>query len=176
MPPDHPDHQALPWVYALPYVALEPDLAWVVAVDGETAGPLLGYLVGCADTTRFLRRWRSRWLPQVSPEALTGESETRSLLRDPAPLWPPGPVLQRHPAHLHVDLLPSGQGSGWGRRLVDRFLRTLDERGIPGVHVGVDPGNCGAIAFYTRLGFTPLAVPATVAGTVYLGRSVTPGG
>ncbi len=43
------------------------------------------------------------------------------------------------------------------------FLDALREAGVPGVHLGVSTANPGAIAFYRRLGFTPLEeAPDTV--------------
>ncbi len=58
-----------------------------------------------------------------------------------------------YPAHLHIDLLPSAQGQGWGRALMDRFLAQVRSAGARGVHLGVATVNRGAAAFYTRLGF-----------------------
>jgi len=78
------------------------------------------------------------------------------------------PELAGYPAHLHIDLLPGYQGHGLGRRLMDAFLAELRARGVGSVHLGMDPANTGARAFYDRLGFAPIEVPG---GGVYLGRS-----
>jgi ribosomal protein S18 acetylase RimI-like enzyme len=69
-------------------------------------------------------------------------------------------IADRYPAHLHIDLLPSGQRRGLGRRLMNTYLDALRERGVPGVHLTMDPANTGARAFYDRLGFTELPHPA----------------
>ena len=61
-----------------------------------------------------------------------------------------------YPAHLHIDLLPELQGQGWGRRLVDTLAARLRELGIEGVHLVAGAENAGAVAFYPRVGFTPL--------------------
>ena len=61
-----------------------------------------------------------------------------------------------YPAHLHIDLLPSAQGQGWGRALMDRFLAQLRAAGVAGVHLGVATVNLRAVAFYARLGFCVL--------------------
>ncbi|WP_448059866.1 GNAT family N-acetyltransferase [Cellulomonas hominis] len=66
----------------------------------------------------------------------------------------PADVLARYPAHLHIDLLPRAQGGGLGRRLITALADALRERGIPGVHLGVEASNTGARAFYARIGFT----------------------
>lgn len=65
-------------------------------------------------------------------------------------------VLAAYPAHLHIDLLPRAQRQGWGRRLVSALCAALAAQGVPGVHLGYDPANTNARAFYDRLGFKEL--------------------
>ena len=60
---------------------------------------------------------------------------------------------ERYPSHLHIDLLPEAQGQGFGRRLIERLIGQLDERGSSGVHLGVSKANHRAIAFYRHVGF-----------------------
>jgi ribosomal protein S18 acetylase RimI-like enzyme len=57
---------------------------------------------------------------------------------------------------LHIDLLPEVQGQGWGTRLIGTLVAALRERGVTGVHLAASTDNAGAIAFYPRVGFTPL--------------------
>jgi ribosomal protein S18 acetylase RimI-like enzyme len=76
-------------------------------------------------------------------------------------------VVAAHPAHLHIDLLPSAQGRGLGRELIEWLCEELAGRDIPGVHLGVSADNTGAIVFYERLGFETLLVEAD---TVWMGR------
>ena len=71
----------------------------------------------------------------------------------------PADILERYPAHLHIDLLPVTQGQGLGRRLIERFTELLRERGVRGVHLGVDRRNTGAHRFYERTGFTRVGDP-----------------
>ncbi|SHN35773.1 GNAT family N-acetyltransferase [Cryptosporangium aurantiacum] len=166
--PLYPDPSIFPTAFADPYVAFEPELAYVVD-DGERA---VGYIVGTADTVAFVKRYRGEWLPSVADRwPLTdGTSRTDHLVRllhDPERLlWP---ELEVYPAHLHIDLLPDYQGRGLGRVLMNRFLGTLAARGVPAVHLGMVPTNYAARAFYDRLGFVQLDVPDPT--TTYLGRS-----
>ncbi|NMO56738.1 GNAT family N-acetyltransferase [Actinoplanes sp. TBRC 11911] len=138
-------------VYAAPYVTLEPEHAHILD-DGT--GRAVGYIIGTADTERFVRRFRAEWLPVVAGRHPEGDP------RDAGLLWrlhhPEQPTLPEYPAHLHIDLLPEAQGRGFGRRLMEAFLSGLRAAGVGGVHLGVSPDNKPARAFYDRLGFTPL--------------------
>lgn len=145
--------ELLPDVWARPYLALEPDLCFVVD-DGAGA---IGYLLATADTSRFVARYRELWLPGFAERWAHSEPRDAEPVRaglDPERMLIP--ELEAFPAHLHIDLHPSAQGRGWGRALIDHLVTELRRRGVPGVHLGVDPANTGAVAFYGRLGFTPL--------------------
>jgi GNAT superfamily N-acetyltransferase len=144
-------------LFAVPYAFLEPHLAFVVDDGGEA----VGYVVGTADTAEFARRYRTEWIPRTGdrypvppPPPRTPEQDMIALHHLPERMLVPG--LDGYPAHLHIDLLPPYQGRGLGRRLIDRFLTTVD---APGVHVGMVTGNVKARGFYDRLGFTELPVP-----------------
>ncbi|WP_299038610.1 GNAT family N-acetyltransferase [uncultured Pseudokineococcus sp.] len=161
-------------VYAGPYVHLEPDLAFVLD-DGTRA---VGYVVGTADTERFVRACRDVWIPRLahrypappSPPLTTPDEEMVALHHRPERMLVP--ELVDHPAHLHVDLLPSHQGAGHGRALVETFLAAAARAGAPAVHLGVATANTRARGFYDRLGFVQVPVPGA-GGTAYLGRSTT---
>ena len=154
-------------VFAAPYVTLEPEHAHVID-DG--AGNAVGYVLGTADTERFVRRWHERWLPAA--DGRYDESDPRdhgllALLRGPERMLVP--ELAGYPAHLHIDLLPGFQGRGLGRALMNAFLAGLHAAGVGRVHLGVSPRNTAARAFYDRLGFTEIVVPGERSVT-YLGR------
>jgi GNAT superfamily N-acetyltransferase len=61
-----------------------------------------------------------------------------------------------YPAHLHIDLLPSLQGKGMGRTLMDTLFTELERQGVPGIHLGVGASNVGTVAFYRKTGFSVL--------------------
>ena len=146
-------------VFAAPYAVLEPELTFVLD-DGQRA---VGYVLGTADSATFARRIRAEWLPEVGREypEPTGEIGTkaeqiRSALHHPERFV--NPEFADYPAHLHIDLLPSHQHGGFGRALMTRFLGTLRERGVPGVHLAMGKANTNAYAFYQRMGFTELRI------------------
>jgi ribosomal protein S18 acetylase RimI-like enzyme len=166
----YPDPDLMATLFAWPYVDFEPELAHVLD-DGERA---VGYIVGTADTPAFARRFREEWLPAVSgrfpePPAEPATPADRMLGLLHAPERMVVPEVAGYPAHLHIDLLPSVQGSGFGRALMGVFLAGLGAAGVGRVHLCVSRANTGARVFYDRLGFTELPVPGA-GGVAYLGR------
>jgi ribosomal protein S18 acetylase RimI-like enzyme len=157
------DPRLLGEVYVGPYLALAPELAFVLdASDGTPAG----YVLGALDTLAFAARCEVSWWPALrrrypDPTALPApDREIATLIHEP-PLPPPA-VTDPYPSHLHIDLLPVAQGHGHGRALLEHLLAALAAAGSPGVHLGVSPENRNANAFYRRLGFTEVA-PFTLA-------------
>ncbi|MFF1925833.1 GNAT family N-acetyltransferase [Streptomyces sp. NPDC058221] len=171
----YPDLELMPSIFAAPYAYLEPDLAFVID-DG--AGRAVGYILGTADTPRFVTEFRKRWLPLVEdryprPEGAPRgpDDEMIALLHNPERMVLP--ELARYPAHLHIDLLPDRQRKGYGRVLMRTFLAALRAKGVEGVHLSMLTANTPARAFYDRLGFTEMPVPDP--GPVsYLVRSTEP--
>jgi ribosomal protein S18 acetylase RimI-like enzyme len=175
------DDSLMAEVYALPYVEHSPELAFMVveqvpATVGDPLavddGRLLGYVVGVADTREFVTWWEREWTPgfvrrHPEPGPPTGAEPAyteAALLRDGAH---PQRMLRSlsdgqladFPAHLHIDLVPEAQGRGLGRRLMDTLREALVHQGAPGLHLGYDPANSSARAFYDRLGFHELPTP-----------------
>lgn len=169
----YPDLALMPSIFAWPYVELEPELAFVLDDNG---GRAVGYVLGCADTGRFAKRFRDEWLPMVSGrypeghEAGTPSGFMVSLLHDPERMVVP--EVAAYPAHLHIDLLPEYQRAGWGRALMDTLFRALAAGEVDAVHLCMVSANTDARAFYERLGFTEIAVPGAIDVT-YLGRRTT---
>ena len=156
------DDSLMPEVFALPYATYAPDLVFVVD-DG--AGRAVGYVIGVADTAAFIDWWKREWAPgfvsrHPSPGTVTAhtpaftEADLLNAGADPERMR--FAELAEYPAHLHIDLLPELQGKGFGRRLIDVLRDALAERGVPGVHLSMDPDNTNARAFYDRLGFHEL--------------------
>lgn len=168
---DHAASQLPGAVYAIPYVRFEPDLCLVVD-DGTRAGRVSGYVLGTSDTVAFEQWCERAWWPDVRRRFPLADQAAGSADQRLARLTQEGPrtprtITDRYPAQLHVDLLPSLQGQGWGRRLLERFFAAAAGAGAGGVHLGVSAANDRAIAFYGHLGFH--LVERTEAGLV-LGR------
>jgi ribosomal protein S18 acetylase RimI-like enzyme len=155
-------------LFAAPYGVLEPEHAFVLD-DGT--GRAVAYVLGALDTRAFEERCEAAWWPALRDRYPIGVGRRRldellvSLLH--APPRAAGQVVDDYPSHLHIDLLPEAQGSGWGRRMTDTLLDALGAAGSVGVHLGVSTANDRALGFYEHLGFVELARDAT---THTLGR------
>lgn len=142
-------------VYVGPYLRLAPSLAFV----GVDSLGVAGYVLGVADTVAFDAEAERVWWPPLRERyplsAFPASSRDGGLVRliHSPPAASPD-VVERYPAHLHIDLLPRIQGQGNGRRLLETLLSALAAAGAPGVHLGVGTANQRAIAFYRRMGLT----------------------
>jgi ribosomal protein S18 acetylase RimI-like enzyme len=153
--PLYRDPKILGHVYAGPYAALEPELAFV-AEDEQGVG---GYVLGALDTADFERRQEEAWWPALrrrypDPGAATDLSPDQRMawvIHHPHPF--DEEINARYPSHLHIDLLPRLQRGGNGRRLMRDLLDALAVRGSRGVHLGVGINNRNAVGFYRHLGF-----------------------
>ena len=146
------DPRLLGEVYVGPYLRFAPAHALVGVDDGGVAG----YVLGAPDTAAFEAECERSWWPALRAryplDAFPPESPDGRIVRlihNPPTASPD--VVERYPAHLHIDLLPRLQGRGDGRRLLTALL---DGLGVPGVHLGVGIANQRAIGFYRRMGFT----------------------
>lgn len=169
------DPEVLPVIFAGPYAELEPELVFVLD-DG--AGNAVGYVLGAADTPRFVERFRAEWLPRFATRypapgraPRTPDEGMAEMLHTPERML--RPEVADYPAHLHIDVLPQWQGRGFGRKLMRAFLDALHERGVGRVHLSMATANTPARAFYDRLGFHEIAVPDPGDAT-YLGRPTAP--
>ncbi|KDA06117.1 acetyltransferase [Microbacterium sp. CH12i] len=144
-------------LFAVPYAERHPDLAWVVEADD---GRVVGYIVATDDTDAFEQWFRDEWWPQFVerfPRPTLPDSREEKMIDYAYGRGRDGePNAGEYPAHLHIDLLPETQGQGLGRRLIETLFAELKHRGVRGLHLGMDPANIGAAAFYERLGMERL--------------------
>lgn len=145
-------------VYLGAYLALEPELAFVVTAPDDAP---LGYVVGASDTVAFEDELEKNWWPALREQYPLGtfpegSRDERLVQMMHSPSRMDRELITGFPAHLHVDLLPDGQGGGNGRHLMETLFDALRARGVEGVHLGVSRENERAIGFYRHLGFTPL--------------------
>src|SRR5829696_8758007 len=115
----HADPDLLGHVWAGPYLAFPQAVTRVLRDESGVTG----YCLAVPDTAAFERWVDEVWLPPLRRRHPAGSGATAAdaalVDRLHRPIHTDAAVLARHPAHLHVDLLPRLQGQGWGRRVVD---------------------------------------------------------
>lgn len=143
--------------FVAPYAILEPALSFVLTKDGRTCG----YTVGVADTNEFGRRCETAWFPPLRKAYLLPPKEDTSsdakMIRSIHYGHERDSKLTDYPAHLHIDILPVGQGQRWGGKLIQTLLDAMRGQNIPAVHLGVAAKNARAIGFYEHVGFHRIA-------------------
>lgn len=153
------------YLYCKAYLTISPSTCLVLD-DGN--GRPVGYIIGTADTKMFSQRWLDVVVPIIDPklvprpEAEQQDSSEPEYIRNMkislysgqcTMLQEYDKLLEKYPAHLHIDILPEFQGKGYGPQLMDLFLKMVKELGAGGVHLGMLRTNYGAKRFYERLGF-----------------------
>ena len=140
-------------LFAAPYAIFEPDLCFILSKDAIPSG----YILGTRDSIEFYEKCEKKWFPELrnryslpSDKDLSLEArlirylhQKQIMMRD----------LENYPAHLHIDILPIAQGKGYGRKLIETFLRQLQSQNVQGVHLIVPKNNKNAICFYQKVGF-----------------------
>jgi hypothetical protein len=138
------------------YLRFEADLCFVLENE-ETE--VVGYLLGCPNSSLMFRRMKTRILPGITARMILRlltfrykKSQTIRYIR-----WmlfnswreiPPIP-LARFPAHYHLNVLKKAAFQGGFSRLLLHYLDRLEELGVSGIYgVVLEPESGG---FFTRL-------------------------
>lgn len=146
------------------YTDREPESLLVASSEGR----VVGYLAACSDTRRF-RRWMSLWIvPSVLLKALRcgmlWHPKTRALLWANRHIgqWRNRVSLDAYPAHLHINVRRNYRGMHIGQHLLATWLHHANEKGIRGVHAGVNANNTNGCRFFETMGFRPLGRQVTL--------------
>jgi ribosomal protein S18 acetylase RimI-like enzyme len=167
------DPKALGHLFVGPYMALEPDFAFVLEDDQGVCG----YTLAALDTSTFNQRYVNEWLPPLQahyPEPigdLTCWSETQKIyhqIHHPELSFPDS--FAPYPSHLHIDLLARAQGQGQGKQMIETLLEGLQNAHSSGVHLGLYARNTRALHFYKKLGFQVLEDESFSEDVIYMGR------
>ena len=180
-------------IWCLPYLTLSPSTCFVLD-DGT--GEAVGYCIGTPDTADFAQRWREEFVPTIErdlrelplPEGLSGEEREKvrakrdelchGIYDDPRSVvfGEYAEQLNDYPGHLHIDILPSHQRMGCGRKLIDSLLAAFREAGCKGLYLGMVAGNADAARFYEREGFYRLPHVLDGGASGEMGRTEGEGG
>lgn len=156
------DQEVLVKLFMDYYLRYEPESCFVAERDGR----VVGYIMGCTDTRRYLRLVLLRYAPQlltrVLSRVLTGRYRRAATYRT---LWwvlsrgwreVPEADLRQFPAHAHLGVAAELQRDGFliylcMVRLGDALIGHLCERGVPGLHGQIaEPHNQDFITGRTR--------------------------
>ncbi|MEW6653946.1 MAG: GNAT family N-acetyltransferase [Bacteroidota bacterium] len=139
--------------YAAPYPVFHPELTFILAENDKP----IGYIIGTNDSQSFYQITEKEWFPSLRSKYPLPKENDISLDARIIRLIHNGHVpkteLLSYPAHLHIDILPEGQGKGMGRKLIEIFCKELLEMKVPALHLEVGKRNTNAIQFYEKAGF-----------------------
>jgi len=140
--------------YAAPYAVFHPELTFILA---ENEKPV-GYIIGTDNSQAFYEMTEKEWFQSLRAKyPMPNESDSSldaRIIRLIHKGHVPKPELLSYPAHLHIDILPEGQGRGMGRKLIETFINKLIEMKVPALHLEVGKRNVNAIQFYEKVGFS----------------------
>jgi len=139
------------------YTDLESEHGWVACAEDQ----VVGFLMGCVDTSAQRRLWLKKILPGTTFGILRGKYKigkrawryTWRLARGSLCGESLRVDTAKYPAHLHLNIQAACRRQGLGRRLIEAFLRQLRQLGIPGVHLKTTSLNTAAGRLYEKMGF-----------------------
>lgn len=147
--------------YAAPYVVFSPEYSFVL-VDKITRIPG-GYILGTDDSAAFYTARAKKWLANLEAQCRCTENNKseyeasmKKMILDSIQYKTSDEdkeLFKEYPAHFHIDILPEMQHGGCGHELMSALLIKLVNKGVKGVHLGVDRKNERACRFYEREGF-----------------------
>ena len=148
------DRKLIGHIYSAPYAIFEPELCFILSMDSNPCG----YILGTKNTIRFQKWLKNKWYfkLQKSYSMPLDEDNSRdaNLIRQLYVQEDNREEFEYYPAHLHIDILPNAQRRGYGRKLINAFLKELIYQKVKGVHLIVSKKNINAINFYQKVGFT----------------------
>ncbi len=113
-----------------PYQSHYPEWTWVAEYEDQ----IIGYLTGCPNSSENL-------VDFFKTEHRSLNFFSKSTVDS---------VLQKYPAHLHINFDSAHRGMGGGKALINVFKAELAKNKIPGIHVmcGLEP-----LPFYKKQHF-----------------------
>ena len=137
-----------------PYVLHEPNYAFSMELDNKVAG----YVLGVLNTNKFESTLHEEYWPDLKAKyENTPSNVTKSDKNLLAQLFKIGftsaDIVKTYPSHLHIDIVESGQGYGYGKIMIKHMLDQFKKAGSIGVHLHVADENFRAQEFYKKFNF-----------------------
>jgi ribosomal protein S18 acetylase RimI-like enzyme len=153
----HNLHDLVGEIYVAPYVLHEQNFAFTLKASEK----VVGYVLGVLDTGRFESRLDTDYWPATKAKysALTqyltphDVSLIQELNRQG---FSSKELISKYPSHLHIDIIESHQGFGYGKTMILHLLKALQDAGSSGVHLHMSASNDRANGFYKKLGFVEI--------------------
>jgi ribosomal protein S18 acetylase RimI-like enzyme len=158
----HNLHDLVGEIYVAPYVLHEPSFAFTLKASEK----VVGYVLGVLDTGRFESRLDKDYWPATKAKyaALTQDLTPHdvSLIEElNRQGFSPKELISKYPSHLHIDIIESHQGFGYGKTMILHLLKALQDAGSSGVHLHMSASNDRANGFYKKLGFIEIHTNAS---------------
>jgi ribosomal protein S18 acetylase RimI-like enzyme len=141
-------------IYVAPYVIHEPDFAYALLAENK----VVGYLLGVLDTESFEKVLVDKYWPvakakyqQIDFEITPSDQELLAELDKQG--FSDEEITKNYPSHLHIDIVESHQGAGYGKSMIAYLLNELKQAGSSGVHLHMSASNDRARVFYKKFGF-----------------------
>ena len=139
--------------FAAPYLHFDIDSCLIL----ENEGIPTGYIIGCSNTSEFNKWMNEEWLPELRkkyPPEIECKSPLESfIVKKINSDIEEEDYFKDYPSHLHIDLLETAQGKGFGKKLLYDFFKLMKTKNVKGLHLGVGLNNKNAIEFYKKTGF-----------------------
>lgn len=153
----HNLHDLVGEIYVAPYVIYEPNFAFSLKANEK----VVGYVLGALDTGRFESNLVVDYWPATKAKyaALTQDLTPKdvSLIKElNRQGFSPAELIAQYPSHLHIDIIESHQGLGYGKTMILHLLKALQDAGSSGVHLHMSASNDRAKGFYKKIGFVEL--------------------
>jgi ribosomal protein S18 acetylase RimI-like enzyme len=157
----HNLHDLVGEIYVAPYVLHEPNFAFTLEANEK----VVGYVLGVLDTGSFESKLDTQYWPAT-------KAKYASLTQDLTPHdvslieelnrqgFSPEGLISKYPSHLHIDIIESHQGFGYGKTMILHLLKALQDSGSSGVHLHMSAANDRANGFYKKLGFVEVEANA----------------
>jgi ribosomal protein S18 acetylase RimI-like enzyme len=145
-------------IYAAPYLLHQPEFAYVLIAEEK----VVGYLLGVLDTRTFenelaAKYWSAAKAKYQQLEVEITPADQELLVELSKQGFSNHELITKFPSHLHIDIVDSHQGAGYGKAMIAFLLAELKAAGSAGVHLHMSVSNDRARAFYKKFGFAEVS-------------------
>ena len=137
-----------------PYVIYEPRFAYSMEINNK----IVGYVLGALNTDNFESTLHKEYWPNIKAKYRNNSNDItqldKLLLNQLNKIeYTSADIVKTYPSHLHIDIVESGQGNGYGKIMIKHMLDQFKKAGSIGVHLHVANENFRAQEFYKKFNF-----------------------